>query len=117
MLAAKAALAARVDALGEETSVGLGAEHRAYLENRLRKLEDGNQKFISKGRNNFQPQKYDNKSEVRQYQPANDSTVVNAKKRKLDESVDEIKTGEVSFIIIMLLTFSHLKMPKLTIVF
>lgn len=47
MLAAKAALATRVDALGEETHVNLGIEHKAKLETRLRQLEEGNVKRIS----------------------------------------------------------------------
>lgn len=41
MLAAKAALAIRVDALGEDTNVMLGMEHRAMLEKRMKALEDG----------------------------------------------------------------------------
>ena len=41
MLAAKAALAIRVDALGEDTNVELGMEHRAMLERRMKALEDG----------------------------------------------------------------------------
>lgn len=41
MLAAKAALATRVDALGEESTTVLGTEHRARLETRLKILEDG----------------------------------------------------------------------------
>lgn len=41
MLAAKAALAIRVDALGEDTNVELGMEHRAMLEKRMKALEDG----------------------------------------------------------------------------
>ena len=40
MLAAKAALATRVDALGEEPTNALGTEHRAKLEARLKILED-----------------------------------------------------------------------------
>lgn len=47
MLAAKASLACRVDALGEETNLELGAEHKAKLESRLRFLEEGNLKRIS----------------------------------------------------------------------
>lgn len=47
MLAAKAALATRVDALGEDGNVDLGAEHRAKLEARLRILEEGNVRRIS----------------------------------------------------------------------
>jgi hypothetical protein len=42
MLAAKAALAIRVDALGEDTNAELGLEHRAKLERRVRELEEGN---------------------------------------------------------------------------
>ena len=41
MLAAKAALAIRVDALGEEGNTELGIEHRARLESRLKMLEEG----------------------------------------------------------------------------
>lgn len=40
MLAAKAALAIRYDALGEDTNAEMGAENRAKLEARLRQLED-----------------------------------------------------------------------------
>jgi len=85
MLAAKSALAARVDALGEETSVALGTEHRAYLENRLRFLEEGGQRKISGGKKGVKFEKYDNKSEVRTYSAAADST---AKKRKHSETVE-----------------------------
>lgn len=41
MLAAKASLAARVDALGEDSNVELGMEIRAKVESRVRALEDG----------------------------------------------------------------------------
>ncbi|XP_048265505.1 nucleolar protein 58-like isoform X2 [Bombus terrestris] len=47
MLAAKASLATRVDALGEDGSFNLGAEHKAKLEARLRILEEGNFRRIS----------------------------------------------------------------------
>lgn len=48
MLAAKASLAIRFDALGEDSSgMDLGAAHKAKLEERLRILEDGNLKRIS----------------------------------------------------------------------
>jgi len=83
MLAAKAALAARVDALGEETSLALGTEHRAYLEARMRQLETGDKRAVSAMKKKFTPQKYDNKSEVRQYLPAQDSSI--DRKRKLGE--------------------------------
>lgn len=41
MLAAKASLAVRVDALGEDCGSVLGIDHRAKLENRLKSLEAG----------------------------------------------------------------------------
>lgn len=47
MLAAKASLATRVDALGEDGSFELGAEHKAKVEARLRLLEEGNLRRIS----------------------------------------------------------------------
>lgn len=43
MLAAKAALACRFDALCEESSSDLGLEHRAKVEARIRMLEGGHQ--------------------------------------------------------------------------
>lgn len=47
MLAAKAALATRVDALGDEPTNALGTEHRAKLETRLKLLEDGKLKAVN----------------------------------------------------------------------
>ena len=41
MLAAKASLGLRVDALGEDVTAELGVEHRARLETRLKALEEG----------------------------------------------------------------------------
>ena len=41
MLAAKAALAIRVDALGEDVNNEMGIEHRATLEKRMQALESG----------------------------------------------------------------------------
>jgi nucleolar protein 58 len=96
MLAAKSALAARVDALGEETSFALGTEHRAYLEARMRQLETGDKKAVSAMKKKFAPQKYDNKSEVRQYQPSQDSNI--DRKRKLGEDGQEGKCGNIILI-------------------
>jgi len=89
MLAAKAALASRVDALGEETSIALGTEHRAYLEARLRQLETGDKKAVSAMKKKFTPQKYENKSEVRQYLVSQDANI--AKKRKIDDELGRIQ--------------------------
>lgn len=47
MLAAKASLATRVDALGDEPTNALGTEHRARLETKLRMLEDGKLKVLN----------------------------------------------------------------------
>jgi nucleolar protein 58 len=47
MLAAKTALATRVDALGEDASSELGIEHKAALTVRLKELEEGSQRRIS----------------------------------------------------------------------
>ncbi|XP_054289332.1 nucleolar protein 58-like [Macrosteles quadrilineatus] len=85
-LAAKVSLACRVDALGDDTIVDFGAEHKAKVEARLRFLEEGNLKKISgsaKVKAKFE--KYHTKSEVVRYSDAADSTLP-AKKRKLSES-------------------------------
>jgi len=42
MLAAKAALATRVDALGEDCSLDLGAEYKVKMKARIKILEEGN---------------------------------------------------------------------------
>lgn len=47
MLAAKAALATRVDALGDDVDINMGAEHKAKLEARLKLMEQGNLRRIS----------------------------------------------------------------------
>lgn len=47
MLAAKASLATRVDALGEEPTNALGIEHRALLETRLKMLEDSKLRVVN----------------------------------------------------------------------
>ncbi len=85
MLAAKAALACRVDALGDDVNSDLGAEHRAKLESRLRVLEQGGMTRISgTGRQSAKFDVYQNKSEVRQYSSGADSTLPT--KRKNDEA-------------------------------
>lgn len=84
MLAAKASLATRVDAFGEEVGFELGAEHKAKLESRLRVLEEGNLRRISgTGKAKAKFEKYHSVSEVKQYPDAADSTL----KRKHSDSV------------------------------
>merc|ERR1712025_1140378 len=64
MLAAKAALATRVDALGEETNTDLGIEHRAKVESRIRQLEGGAlDKISGSAKKSAKFDKYENKSE------------------------------------------------------
>ncbi|XP_046608150.1 nucleolar protein 58 [Neodiprion virginianus] len=98
MLAAKASLATRVDALGEDGNFDLGAEHRAKLEARLRILEEGNLRRISgtgKAKSKFE--KYHTSSEVKQYPTAADSTIPSSKRRhsQIDDKkplIEEIET-------------------------
>ncbi|KAL6255267.1 hypothetical protein P5V15_013604 [Pogonomyrmex californicus] len=86
MLAAKASLATRVDALGDTTSFELGAEHKARLEARLRLLETGNMRRISgtaKAKAKFE--KYHSKNEYMQYSTSVDSTLPTEKKPLIEE--------------------------------
>jgi len=95
MLAAKAALACRVDALGEdaEASAELGMEQRMKIEARIRQLEGGQSYKISgTGKQSAKFDKYEHKSEVLEYKTAADNTM-SAKKRKIEEV--EVKKEEV----------------------
>lgn len=93
MLAAKASLATRVDALGEDgTGTELGIEHRAKLESRMRVLEEGggNRRISGTGRGMARQDRYEHKSTVRQYQPSADSTLPSSTlKRKFEEDDDD----------------------------
>ncbi|XP_049784253.1 nucleolar protein 58 [Schistocerca cancellata] len=92
MLAAKAALATRVDALGEDSSMDMGVEHKAKLEAKLRLLEEGNLRRISgTGKAKARFEKYHSKSEVRQYPAAADSTLPTGIKRKREDAADTPK--------------------------
>merc|ERR1711915_1093114 len=87
MLAAKAAIATRVDALGEETNTDLGIEHRAKVEFRIRQLEGGAVAQISgSAKKSAKFDKYENKSEVVEYKAAADVTMT---KRKSEADSDE----------------------------
>ncbi|XP_054015369.1 nucleolar protein 58 [Hylaeus anthracinus] len=104
MLAAKASLATRVDALGEDGNFDLGAEHRAKLEARLRILEEGNFRRISgTGKAKAKFEKYQVKSEFIQYPTAVDTTLPSGKrwhseteeKKSLIEEIDTKQDEEV----------------------
>ena len=93
MLAAKTALAARFDALGEDTQLALGVEHKAYLEKRLRELEEGGNRRVSGAKKkSFTFEKYENKSEIRQYSAAADSTFGGKRKLEGENGSAEVKT-------------------------
>ncbi|XP_015177781.1 PREDICTED: nucleolar protein 58 [Polistes dominula] len=88
MLAAKASLAARIDALGETESYDFGIEHKAKLEARLKILEERKLHRISgTGKSKAKFQKYHFKSETIQYPAAADTTL--SGKRKHSEIADE----------------------------
>jgi len=92
MLAAKAALAVRVDALGEDGDAELGIEHRAKVEARLRILDEGvNRKMAGTGRTQKKWEKYENKSEVKVYNASADSTIPRMKRMisEVDESSEK----------------------------
>lgn len=96
-LAAKASLATRVDAFGEEATFDLGTDHRARLETRLRILEEGNFKKLSgTGKVKAKFEKYQAKSEIKLYPTEDDNTIPirMEKKRKHSEGkklIEEIK--------------------------
>merc|ERR1711990_875424 len=102
MLAAKSALATRVDALGEETNTTLGVERRAKLEKTLRFLEEGGMRKISgTGKTPMKFEKYENKSDVKTYQPAADSTIPvkseeEMEKKKKKRKIEEVDTAVTS---------------------
>jgi len=114
MLAAKAALACRADALAEsiESAVKdkkldksmktklealnngmLGVEGRAKVEARLRMLEGGHSYQISgTGKAQAKHEKYEGKSEIEEYKTAADNTM--GKKRKFEDDNGEEEAGE-----------------------
>ncbi len=90
MLAAKAALGTRVDALGEDVTSELGVEHRAKVEARIRALEGGHSYQLSgTGKKSAKFDKYENKSEVVQYKDAADSSMPSSSKRKFSDEDQE----------------------------
>merc|ERR1712142_132659 len=88
MLAAKAAIATRVDALGEETNPDLGIEHRAKVESRIRQLEGGQIAQISgSAKKSAKFDKYEAAGEVLEYKAAAD--VTSGKRKGSADSEDE----------------------------
>ena len=114
MLAAKAALASRADALFESLEANkdnklsaeflekrdrinkgeLGMEGRVRVETKLRTLEGGHSYQVSgTGKAQAKFDKHEMKSEVTEYKTAADNTM--PKKRKLSEANDEVKKVKV----------------------
>ena len=89
MLAAKAALACRYDALGEDTNIEMGTDNRVKLSRRIQLLEDGNVGRISgRGKTMSKFDKYNYKKEANEYAIAADSTLDSSSKRKFDEATE-----------------------------
>jgi len=96
MLAAKAALACRYDALGEDTTTDMGVNNRAKLHSRMKMLEDGfSRKISGKGKTMAKNEKYEGISEVSEYPVAADSTLASSSKRKIDEEFEEEKPKKI----------------------
>jgi len=95
MLAAKSALACRVDALGDSAGSEMGIEHRAKLESRLKFLEDGGTRRISgTGKGKGRADKYEHKSQLHQYKTAGDSTLPSSNKKKFTDEPKEEEQEE-----------------------
>jgi len=94
MLAAKAAIATRVDALGEETNTDLGIEHRAKVETRIRQLEGGQVAQISgSAKKSAKFDKFEAVGEVMEYKAAAD--VTSGKRKSVDSDDDEEEKPKV----------------------
>jgi len=97
MLAAKASLAIRYDALGEDTNAEMGIENRAKLEARLRHLEDkGIRRISGTGKAMAKADKYQHKSDVKVYDPSGDSTLPSTSKKRKFEEVEPEEEEEVA---------------------
>jgi nucleolar protein 58 len=90
VLAAKLALAVRVDALGgDDTTNEIGVENREYVEKRMRQLETGEAGKVTKSLKSDGPSKY-SKSETTTYNEEADAPP-KAKKRKASADAEELE--------------------------
>ncbi|XP_058119272.1 nucleolar protein 58 [Anopheles ziemanni] len=87
-LAAKASLATRVDAFGDDVTMQLGIDHRAKLETRLRILEEGKNTKLSGGKAKAKLQKFHATSEVKTFKVEKDSTLPSTSKLKIKAEED-----------------------------
>jgi len=91
-LAAKASLAIRVDAFGEDGNFDLGTEHKVKLETRLRLLEEGNLRRLSgTGKAKSQFEKYHVKTEIKPYPTEADSTLPSSSKKRKHSEIETPK--------------------------
>merc|ERR1711934_1037827 len=94
MLAAKAALALRYDALGDTSEATIGLEDRVKVEERLRQLEGKSSGKVNKAaKSKSQLEKYDAPADTSGYNDAADSTLKSSKKKKA-EAVSEDEDEE-----------------------
>jgi len=90
VLAAKLALAVRVDALGgDDTTNEIGVENREYVEKRMRQLETADTGKVTKSLKSDGPSKY-SKSETTTYNEEADAPP-KAKKRKASADAEELE--------------------------
>merc|ERR1719278_2248495 len=90
MLAAKAAIATRVDALGEETNTDLGIEHRAKVETRIRQLEGGVVTKVSgTAKKSAKFDKHETAGEVLEYKAAADVPIKRKSQGDSEEEEEE----------------------------
>lgn len=89
VLAAKTALAVRVDALGDATEATIGFDNRAKVEARVRQLENGFSGVPnSNGKTKNEAKKYVKTDTSKSYNADADMTV-SSKKRKAEEAIEE----------------------------
>jgi nucleolar protein 58 len=89
-LAAKASLSCRMDALGEGSTNELGLGHKARLEAKLKFLEEGGLRRVSKGaKKNFEQPKFEHKSKILKYKDSGDFAKVEPKRKFEEEEAEE----------------------------
>lgn len=94
-LAAKASLATRVDAFGDDVTMQLGIDHRAKLETRLRMLEEGKNTKLSGGKAKAKLQKFHAVSEVKTFKVEKDSTLPSTSKVKVEKEEEGATVSQV----------------------
>jgi nucleolar protein 58 len=98
VLAAKTALAVRVDALGEATEPSIAVENRVKVEARIRQLEGGQIQQLVSSKSPAGPEKYDSTAVKAlappKYNPASD-VVLEKKKRKFEEHSEDTESAAV----------------------